>query len=569
MSGVLNSSRTMAVGTIASRATGFLRTAVLAAALGTGLIGDAYNVANTAPNIVYELLLGGVLTSFVVPLIVAAAARDGDEGEAYSQRLLTLVTVGLTALSALAVLAGPWIVRAYLQTCSPAQEHLAIVFVRYFLPQILFYGVGATVGAVLNARGSFAAPMWTPVLNNLVVIGTGLAFLAVTQGSPTPGQVSSGQTLLLGLGTTAGIMLQALALLPSLRATGFRWRWRLDFAPGELSGAARLARWALVYVVANQAAYVVVVRLATGAAHCGPNGRASGFSPYAYAFQLFQLPHAVVAVSLITALLPRMSRHATEGRLDLVRADVSTGWRTAAVLLVPASVGALVLGRDLAVLLLAHGNTTVADAHYIGTVLACFTVGLVPFSFFQLALRAFNAQQDARTPALVNIAVNVVNLVVDLALYLVLPERTRVAGLALGWAASYAVGLVVLARLLGRRTDGIDGPRVRRTVTRLLVASGPAAIVAWLGATVAHLLVGEGPVGAFVALVLGGGAGAVGYFAAARRMRVRELTALTELVRSRTRPTPAAAEEVTAAGLAEQPEQPGLGRTEQDESPQG
>ena len=525
-------SRSMALGTIASRATGFLRTAVIAAALGTGLLGDAYNVANTTPNIVYELLLGGVLTSFVVPLIVAAAARDGDEGEAYAQRLLTLVTVGLGALSLLAVLAGPWIVRAYLDSTDPAQAHVAEVLVRYFLPQILFYGLGATVGAVLNARGSFAAPMWTPAVGNLVVIATGLAFLAVTTGHLQPGQLTTSQTALLGLGTTLGIVVQAVALLPALRATGFRWRPRLDFAPGELRTAAHLARWAFVYVVANQLAYVLIVRLATGAAHRG-DGHASGFSPYAYAFQLFQLPHAVVAVSIITALLPRMSRHATEGRLDLVRADVSTGWRSAAVLLVPASVGALVLGRDLAVVLLAHGNTTVADARYIGAVLACFTLGLVPFSFFQLALRAFNAQQDARTPALANIAVNAVNLAVDVALYLVLPTRTRVAGLALGWAVSYAVGLAILVRLLGRRTQGVDGRRATRTVVRLLLASLPAALLAWLGAVLAHAALGTGGTGSLVALVLGGGAGIVGFVAVARRLRISELAAVGALLRAR------------------------------------
>ncbi|MDQ1688305.1 MAG: putative peptidoglycan lipid flippase [Frankiaceae bacterium] len=528
-------SRSMALGTIASRASGFLRTAVIAAALGPGLLGDAYNVANTTPNIVYELLLGGVLTSFVVPLLVAAGARDGDGGEAYGQRLLTLVTVGLTALSALAVLAGPWIVRAYLHTCSPAQEHLATVFVRYFLPQILFYGVGATMGAVLNARGSFTAPMWAPVLNNAVVIGTGIAFLTLTHGHPSPGRLGGRDTLLLGLGTTAGIVAQAVALLPALRASGFHWRWRLDFAPGELSSAANLARWAFVYVVANQVAYVVVVRLATGAAHCGAKGRASGFSPYAYAFQLFQLPHAVIAVSIITALLPRMSRHATEGRLDLVRADVSTGWRSAAVLLVPASIGALVLGRELAVVLLAHGNTTVADARYIGTVLACFTLGLVPFSFFQLALRAFNAQQDARTPALVNIAVNVVNLAVDVALYLALPSRVRVAGLALGWAVSYAVGLAILVRLLARRTEGVDGPRVTRTVTRLVAASLPAALLAGLGAFVAHAVLGWGGAGSLMALLLGGGTGLVVFTATARRLRISELGAVGALLRARAR----------------------------------
>jgi hypothetical protein len=241
MTGLGRSTRAMAVGTIASRGTGLLRNVVLVAVLGLETVGAAFNVANTAPNIVYELLLGGVLTSVVVPLLVRAAKDDGDGGQAYAQRLLTLVVVVLGGASVLLVLAAPWIVDLYADDLSREGRELATVFARYFLPQVLFYGIGAVLGAVLNTRGRYAPPMWAPVLNNLVVITTGLAFLAVRGGDAlTPESLTPGQLALLGVGTTLGIVAQTVALVPSLRAAGFSLRPRWDFR--EL-GLRRVARW--------------------------------------------------------------------------------------------------------------------------------------------------------------------------------------------------------------------------------------------------------------------------------------------------------------------------------------
>jgi len=264
MTGLGRSTRAMAVGTIASRGTGLLRNMVLVAVLGLETVGAAFNVANTAPNIVYELLLGGVLTSVVVPLLVRAAKEDGDEGQAYAQRLLTLVVVVLGGASLVLVIAAPWIVDLYADDLSPEGRELATVFARYFLPQVLFYGIGAVLGAVLNTRGRYAAPMWAPVLNNLVVIATGLAFLAVRgRGALTPESLTTGQLALLGIGTTLGIVAQTVALVPPLRAAGFSLRPRWDFRALGLRRVRSLAQWVLLFVAANQLAYLVVVNLST------------------------------------------------------------------------------------------------------------------------------------------------------------------------------------------------------------------------------------------------------------------------------------------------------------------
>lgn len=537
--GLIRSTRVMAAGTLASRFTGLISKLLLAWAIGIA-VGDAYNVANTIPNIVYELLLGGILTSVVVPLIVAAATRDTDGGEAYAQRLLTLVAVSLGIASVFAVAAAPWIVRLYIGHFSsgspdPHEISVATTFARFFLPQIFFYGVGATMGAILNTRGRFAAPMWAPVLNNLILIATFAVFFVLPgpAGILRPSNITAAQVLTLGIGTTLGIVAQTVALVPSLRGAGFRWRPRFDFRHTGLAEAGRLAGWVLLYVLVNQIAYAVVTNLATSAFAAGGKHAAGGYSIYVWAFMVFQLPHAVIAVSVITALLPRMSRHAVSARFDLVSRELSRGLRLAAVVLVPATFAYLVLNQPIMRLLFGHFQVTDEDTAIMGWTLAGYAIGMLPFSAFQLQLRAFYALHDTRTPALVNIAVNAANIVVDVVLFVTLPVRWIVPGLAFGYAASYAVGLVAFSRILGRRLGTLDGYRVVRTIVRLTVAAIGGAAVAYLVAAAVFVPFGDGTVGSAVALFAALPLGAAFFMWVAARLRVREITALADVVRAK------------------------------------
>ena len=522
MSTLVSGARTMAFGTIASRGTGFLRTAVVAGVLGVRGVGDAFNLANTAPNIVYDLLLGGVLSSVVVPLLVRAAKQDGDAGEAYTQRLLSLTVLVLGAASLLLVVFAPAVVAVYASSSTePATRDLAIVFARFFLPQVLFYGAGAVMGAYLNTRGSFGPPMWAPVLNNVVVIITGGVFLLLPGPSRLePGTVTSTQVTVLGIGVTLGIVAQTAALIPALRAKGFRFLPRLDLRGTGLSAAGRLARWVVLYVVANQIAYFVLVRLAFAAGDHAP-GR--GYSPFVNAYLLWQLPHAVVAVSIITALLPQMSRASADGRTGELSGALSRGLRLSLAVLVPAAVAYAVLGQSIATVVFAHGKVSVPDARFIGVLLAVLAVGLVPFSVYQLQLRGFYAMQDTRTPTLINIGVNVTMVVLDLVLYALLPNDLRVVGLAAGQSASFVVGLVVGARVLRRRTGAPADPLVVRTAVRCLLASlPPAALAVALGALVAGTI-GTGAAGALATVAISGPVLLFGYLALVRRMRVPEV----------------------------------------------
>lgn len=440
----------MALATIASRATGFIRIAAFSAVLGLGGLRQAFDVANVLPNVVYELLLGGILSATLVPLLVTARARGSEAALVYAQRLLTLVLLGLLLVSVAAVILAPWLVRLYTRSHDPGEVTLTVAWARWFLPQILFYGLSATIGAVLNAQARFGAAMWAPVLNNAVVIATLALFLLVPGPErPGPGSLSSAQFLTLAIGTTAGVVAMALILLPTLRSSGFRWRLRLDVRGMGLRTVGRMAAWTLLYVAATQAGVWVQTRLATSAQV--PPGFAKILPTYTSAFTVWQLPHAIIAVSLITALLPRMSAHAAGGDFVRLRGDLDRGVRVCVLALVPLAVIFAVCGRDIAVVLFAHGATSLDQAQGVGWVLALLAVGLVPFSVYQLQARAFYAQRDTRTPALVQCAVSVVLIGAQVGLSALLPAAGRGYALAGGHACAYVVGVVVSAVALRRR----------------------------------------------------------------------------------------------------------------------
>jgi putative peptidoglycan lipid II flippase len=517
-------SSVMALGTIASRGTGFLRTAAITAALGIGAVGDAYNVANTTPNIIYDLLLGGVLTSVIVPVLVRARKEDEDGGERFASSLLTLVAIGLTLFAVIGLLVAPLIARIY--QGNHAALPLTTTFIRWFVPQIVFYGLGATIGAILNIRGRFGAPTLTPVLNNLVVIAVAVVFIFMHEGAgPTLANLSTTQITLLGAGTTLGVVVMTIALLPSLRASGFRYRPSLDLRHPGLRQAGRLASWVLVYVAVSQLSYFVVTRLATNAL---------SFTVYSNAYQLFQLPHAIIAVSVITALLPRMSSHAADDRLDLVRGDLSLGLRMSAVVLVPAALGLLVLAQPISVAIFAHHSTSVAGAGRVGGALAAFAVALLPFSAFQLLLRAFYAMADSRTPALVMTALAGVNVVSALILSAAIPSRDRAVALALSFALSYFVGAVICFRLLRGRLGRIDGRRITRTVVRAAVPGVVAAAIAFGVCAALRSILGHGVLGSLLGVLFGAVIGGILYLMAAWRM-TEELRGVVGMVGGRFR----------------------------------
>jgi len=536
-SSLLRSSGVMAMGTIASRITGFVRSAILIYAIGTHDLGNAYNLANTIPNIVYNLALGGILTSVVVPLLVNAAKRDRDRGEAYDQRIFTLGVLALGGITVVATLAAEPIASLYASNIgSPAAYHLTVIFAYFFIPQIFFYGVSSLAGAILNARGSFAAPMWTPVINNVVVIVVGLAFMVTAGVNQTPETITAAQVQLLGIGTTLGIVLQTAGLVPSLRRVGFRWHPRHDFRHAEVSEIGRMSGWMFGYVLTTQIAFLVTTRVANAAgARVSQQAAGAGIAAYSNAYMLFQLPYAIVGISVITALLPRMSAHASERRYGLVSGDFSTAARLASVIVAPAALILAVLGTPLAEGVFGYGSTSIASARYVGEIFAVFSLGLLPFTLFQLQLRVFYAMHDSRTPALISVVTMVINITANLLALALLPPQHVVAGLGAGFGLASLVGSIIAWLVLSRRLGGLDGRRVGSALLRMNLAAIPGAIFAIAVSVMVGAVIPGGRIAALVTVALGGSGAMLLYVLFAKAFGVAELDELTASLHARFR----------------------------------
>ncbi|MBA2389626.1 MAG: murein biosynthesis integral membrane protein MurJ [Geodermatophilaceae bacterium] len=521
----------MAVATAVSRLTGFARTVVLVAAIGLGLVGDAYNTANTLPNIVYELLLGGVLTSVIVPLLVHARSRDADDGLAYTQRLLSLLSVVLVVATAFAILAAPALTYAYGIRDDPDQVALANLLARILLVEIVFYGVGAMLTAILNSRQVFGPPAWAPVLNNLVVIATGLIFIGLNDATElTTTTITPGLVWLLGVGTTLGIVVQALALLPSLRRAGLRWAWRWDWRNAGLAEAGRLGLWVIGYVAVSQVGYLVIMALANEA------GRASGVGSivYANASLLFQLPYGIIGVALLTALMPRMSKAAADGDTPALVRDLSLGARLTALALIPISALLVVLGPAIATVAFARGQVDPAQARAVGIALAASAFGLFPYAVTMLQLRVFYAMKDARTPTLINLAMVAVRVPLCLLVPAVLPTEHIVTGLAVANSVSFVVGAVVGEVWLRRRVGRLETVRVLRTAGLLVLAAATGGLAAWAVLIPVESLLGRGMLGSAAAVAAGSLVGGVAMLAGCLVLPIPEVRELTAVVRRRT-----------------------------------
>ena len=529
------SSGVMALGTAASRFTGFVRTAVLLYAIGTQSLGDAYNVANNLPNAVYNLALGGILTSVVVPLLVNAAQKTRDGGAAYDQRMFTLGVIALGVITVIATAATVPITAIYGHGMgNAATYHLTVIFTYFFLPQMFFYGVSSLAGAILNARGSFASPMWTPVVNNVVVSLVGVALIVTAGTNRTPQNISAGEVRLLAIGTTLGIVLQTAAMWPSLRRVGFRWRPRFDFRRAEVAEIGRMGGWMMFYIAATQLSLLTttIVSNDAGARVCRTCAGA-GYAAFSNAWQLFQLPYAIVGVSVITAMLPRMSAHAAAGSHGLLTRDFSVATRLSSVIIVPSAMILAVLGPPLAEGIFGHGSTSAASARYLGVIFGVFCLGLLPYTLFNLLLRAFYAMHDSRTPALIGAVSMAVRIAASVTALLVLPPAEVVAGLGVGFGLSSLVMAVWLWRILSRRVGGLDTRRINTTLIRMHAAAIPGTIFA-IGTSI---LIGHvapaGTITAIAIVAVGGSGGILLYVLTAWKLKVAEVGQLTRMVRAR------------------------------------
>jgi len=483
-SDLFKASGVMAVGTIISRITGFIRSVLAVAVLGTALLADTYNVANTMPNILFNLLVGGALTAVFVPQLVRSFS-EADGGEGFASRLVTTISFILLALVAVGVLFAPALVRLYAPEFSTpgfeTENQIAIAFTRYCLPQIFFLGLFTMLGQIANSRGSFAPLMWAPIANNLVVIAV-FSGVLILQEKISVDSITDGQIQLLGWGTTLGIVIQALILIPVVMRSGISLKVRFGFK--GLGKSFGLAGWTLIYVLISQLGYLVTVNVATSAAvRSAENGIATGvgFTPFTSAYFIMLLPYSIVTISIVTALLPHLSKLVIEKKVEEVRVQLIRAIRMCGVVTVPSAVALLAFGPLITEVL--YFGISLDDSRYIGYVLSALSLGLVAFSINLILIRGFNAFEDTKTQVISIFIINLISVALSYIFLNILPSDLVTVGLGIAFSASYIIGLFITLYLLRKHTDRIDFSGVRSQHLRLLIASvlamAPFYLLSW------------------------------------------------------------------------------------------
>ena len=445
-------STVMALGTILSRIAGFIRSVLTVAVLGTALLADSFNVANTMPNIIYNLMVGGALTAIFVPQLVKSKS-DPDGGLDFASRLVTTISLILGAIVVVGVLFAPALVRVYAPEFSqPGFEHiydLTLTMMRICLPQIFFLGLFTMLGQVANSRGSFAPMMWAPIANNLVGIAL-LAYFIVMVPKFTAETITPNQVAILGWGTTAGVIVQALLVIPAVKQTGFHLKIR--FGLHGLGKSFSLAGWTLVYVLISQLGYLVTVSVATSAAVRSAKAGITtgvGITPFQNSYYVMMLPYGIVTISLITALLPHISELAIKKDREGVRAELIRAIRMVGVITVPAGMAFFLLGPLMTSTIFI--GIPHEDGMYMGYVLSALGVGLVTFSINLILLRGFNAFEDTKTQVPSIILINVVSVALSYLFLNLLDPKWVTVGLGAAFSISYVIGLPYTLHLLKRQ----------------------------------------------------------------------------------------------------------------------
>ena len=524
----------MAVGTILSRITGFIRGLLIVAVLGTALLADTYNVANTMPNILYNLLVGGALTAIFVPQLVRSF-KDEDGGQAFASRLVTTISIILLALVAIGVIFAPFLVRLYapefFTTGFEQERDIAIAFTRYCLPQIFFLGLFTMLGQVANSRGSFGPLMWAPIANNIVGI---VIFAAVLYYSPvlTVATITDTQIQILGWGTTFAIVVQALILIPVVHRSGIRIRpmWGLQ----GLGKSFTLAGWTLLYVFISQVGYLVTVNVATSAAvRSAKDGITTGVgvTPFSNAYLIMLLPYSIVTISIVTAMLPHLSRLAIDKKVDEVREQLVRAIRMVGVVTVPSAVALLLFGPLITeVLFFGIGSD---DSRYIGYVLSALSFGLVAFSINLILIRGFNAFEDTRTQVGSILVINLISIALSYLFLFTLENKWITVGLGAAFSISYLVGLFVTLSLLKRHIGKLAlrefAPQHIRLFIASFIAMGPLFLISyyfdWIGANTSS---GMRALELLAVMVIS----FIGFYFTSRLLRVEEISLGKELVAS-------------------------------------
>ena len=481
-SSIARSSAVMAAGTFASRILGLVRNALLLTALGATASGaaDAFSTANNLPTQLYNLIIGGVLNAILVPQIVTALRKRN--GEELVNRLLTTASAAIAVVAALMTVAAPAVIMLYASGLGRWQP-LAFSFAFWCMPQIFFYGLYALWGQVLNARSSFGPYMWSPVINNIISIGSLIIFLRVyghyTAGQD-PGIWDAGRIAMVGATTTLGIAVQAMVLYIPLVRSGFHPRLVWGMRGLGLGAMSKVALWALLGTAIVSLGDIATTQLASRAVTAAESAQyAHVIVPsktiYDNTQLVYMLPQSLVTTSIITALFTRMSSKAAAGDRDGVRDDLSLGLRTVAVFTVLFAAGIATLAAPA--LQLFAPSLSWAEADASSPILVVLAIGIIFQGIWFTAQRVMLAYSDTKRLLIADAVVGVVPVILCLGSYLLLPANYWMVGAAAGSLLSQVGGSAAVIPLIRRHLPQLDSRRVVSTYIRLIVAAMPAVVV--------------------------------------------------------------------------------------------
>lgn len=523
---IIRASSVMALGTVISRVTGFVRSILLVATLGTAILGDAFNVGNTMPNIIYNLLIGGALAAVFVPQIVRAT-REQDGGNAYISAFVTAISSLLLAITVVMMFLAPVLVSIYAPTLDGRPREIALSFTLLCLPQIFFYGLYGLLGQITNAKERFGPMMWAPIANNVVAIAL-LSYLLIRYPNLDLSTITDNQVWILGLGTTLGIVIQALVLLPYIRATGMRLRPTLHWRGMGLRKTFNLGGWTLLSLVISQLGFLITVNLATRAGVAAQeNGilYGVGYTPYANANLILLLPHSIIAISVVTALLPQLSHLAADQNHIALQRQVRKALRLIALPIVPAALFFLFFGPWISSALFL--GIDAKSAHYLGLVLSAFALSAIPLAISLVGTRTLNAFENTKSQAGVNLVINLVAVLFSLLSYRYLPAEQVTIGLALSFTVSYWIGVFLTDRQLSRYL----GVHILRSESpfylRVFAVSALVTSATWFIAQAID------PARNIVALALVFLSVTALYLAITRAMKIAEVSEILRLIRRR------------------------------------